>query len=220
MSDIGKAFIARSRYHLAEDFLPKIEHCLEKLSDEQIWWRANEQSNSIGNLVLHLCGNARQWIVCGLGDGTDGRDRDAEFAQREIVPRDELLSLLRRTISDVDATLKELQRVKADAQNARTDAQNARTSEALAQRKLADTEADLKRAKQEAARATHEAEQAKADANTARQAKAEAERKLANAEAARAAAEERSKASEDAAKSQRGFGGWLRRWFGRKPSNP
>lgn len=122
--------------------------------------------------------------------------------------------------SDVDATLKELQRVKADAQNARTDAQNARTSEALAQRKLADTEADLKRAKQEAARATHEAEQAKADANTARQAKAEAERKLANAEAARAAAEERSKASEDAAKSQRGFGGWLRRWFGRKPSNP
>ena len=105
MSDIGKAFIARSRYHLAEDFLPKIEHCLEKLSDDQIWWRANEQSNSIGNLVLHLCGNARQWIVCGIGDGTDGRDRDAEFAQREIVPRDELLSLLRRTISDVDATL-------------------------------------------------------------------------------------------------------------------
>ena len=105
MSDIGKAFIARSRYHLAEDFLPKIEHCLEKLSDEQIWWRANEQSNSIGNLVLHLCGNARQWIVCGVGDGTDGRDRDAEFAQREIVPRDDLLSLLRRTIGDVDSTL-------------------------------------------------------------------------------------------------------------------
>jgi len=105
MSDIGKAFIARSRYHLAEDFLPKIERCLEKLSDEQVWWRANEQSNSIGNLVLHLCGNARQWIVCGVGDGTDGRDRDAEFAQREIVPRDNLLSLLRRTISDVDSTL-------------------------------------------------------------------------------------------------------------------
>jgi uncharacterized damage-inducible protein DinB len=105
MSDIGQAFIARSRYHLAEDFLPKIEHCLEKLSDEQIWWRANEQSNSIGNLVLHLCGNARQWIVCGVGDGADARDRDAEFAQREIVPRDELLSLLRRTISDVDSTL-------------------------------------------------------------------------------------------------------------------
>lgn len=105
MSDIGQAFIARSRYHLAKDFLPKIERCLEKLSDEQIWWRANEQSNSIGNLVLHLCGNARQWIVCGVGDGADARDRNAEFAQREIVPRDELLSLLRSTISDVDSTL-------------------------------------------------------------------------------------------------------------------
>jgi uncharacterized damage-inducible protein DinB len=105
MSEIGRAFIARSRYHLAEDFLPKIEHCLERLSDGQIWWRANEQSNSIGNLVLHLCGNARQWIVCGVGDGTDGRDRDAEFAHREIVQRDQLLSLLRRTISDVDSTL-------------------------------------------------------------------------------------------------------------------
>src|SRR5256885_7223259 len=105
MSDIGKAFIARSRYHLAETLLPNVEHCLEKPSDEQIWWRAKEHSNSIGNLVLHLCGNARQWIVCGVGDGTDGRDRDAEFAQREIVPRNTLLSLLRRTISDVDSTL-------------------------------------------------------------------------------------------------------------------
>jgi len=105
MSEVGKAFITRSRYHLAEDFLPKLQRCLEKLSDEQIWWRANEQSNSIGNLVLHLCGNARQWIVCGVGDGTDSRNRDAEFAQREIVPRDELLSLLQRTMNDVDATL-------------------------------------------------------------------------------------------------------------------
>ncbi len=105
MSDIGKAFIARSRYHFAEDFLPKIEHCLTKLTDEQIWWRANEQSNSIGNLVLHLCGNAKQWIVCGIGNAPDARDRDAEFAQRDIVPRDELQSLLNKTMGDVDSTL-------------------------------------------------------------------------------------------------------------------
>jgi uncharacterized damage-inducible protein DinB len=105
MSDTGKAFVTRSRYHLVEDFLPKIEQCLDKLTDEQIWWRANEQSNSIGNLVLHLCGNARQWIVCGVGGATGARDRDAEFAQREILPRDELRSLLTKTMSDVDATL-------------------------------------------------------------------------------------------------------------------
>ena len=105
MSAIGEAFITRSRYHLTEDFLPKIEQCLESLADEQIWWRANSHSNSIGNLVLHLCGNARQWIVCGLGGAPDSRNRDAEFAQREIIPRDVLHTLLNRTLSEVDATL-------------------------------------------------------------------------------------------------------------------
>jgi len=70
--------------------------------------------------------------------------------------------------SDVDSTLKELQRLTADAQNARIDAQNARASEALTQRKLADTEADLKRAKDEAGRTSKEAEQARADTKAAR----------------------------------------------------
>jgi uncharacterized damage-inducible protein DinB len=108
MSDIGQAFIERSRYHLAEDFLPKIERCLELLTDEQIWWRANSQSNSIGNLVLHLSGNARQWIACGVGGAADARDRDAEFAQRETIAREELRSLLKQTLSEVDRTLTQL----------------------------------------------------------------------------------------------------------------
>ena len=86
-----------SRYHLVDDFLPKIERCLERLDDDQIWWRPNEQSNSIGNLVLHLCGNARQLDpVCGVGGAADSRNRDAEFAQREVVPRTELHSLLNK----------------------------------------------------------------------------------------------------------------------------
>ena len=105
MNDTGQEFISRSRYHLVEDFLPKIETCLERLNDEQIWWRPNEQSNSIGNLLLHLCGNARQWIVCGVGLAPDARDRDAEFAQRDVIARDDLHSLLERTLADVDATL-------------------------------------------------------------------------------------------------------------------
>src|ERR1051325_3701999 len=108
MSETGKAFITRSRYHLREDFLPKIERCLEVLSDEQIWWRANAQANSTGNLILHLSGNVRQWIVCGLGGGTDTRDRDAEFAQRESIPRAELLSLLKGTLNEADQTLAQI----------------------------------------------------------------------------------------------------------------
>ena len=105
MNETGREFIARSRHHLSEDFLPKIERCVALLSDEQIWWRPNVESNSIGNLLLHLSGNARQWIVCGLGAGSDARDRDSEFAQRETIPRSDLLSGLRQTIIEVDATL-------------------------------------------------------------------------------------------------------------------
>jgi uncharacterized damage-inducible protein DinB len=102
---IASAFIARASGYLLDDYLPKIERCLEKLSDEQIWWRANEESNSIGNLILHLCGNARQWIVCGVGAAPDHRNRDSEFEQRDVIPRDALVALLRSTLKDVESTL-------------------------------------------------------------------------------------------------------------------
>src|SRR5437016_2137677 len=105
LNEIGQLFIARSRHHLSQDFLPKIERCVELLSDEQIWWRANEQSNSIGNLILHLSGNVRQWSVSGLGGAADSRDRDSEFAQRDVISRDELIASFRLTLADADATL-------------------------------------------------------------------------------------------------------------------
>jgi len=105
MNDIGRAFIDSSRSLLTQDYLPKIERCLELLNDEQIWWRANPQSNSIGNLLLHLSGNVRQWIVSGLGDTTDARDRDSEFAQREVISRDELLARLKQTVREADAVM-------------------------------------------------------------------------------------------------------------------
>ena len=105
MNDVGQEFIACSRFHLTQDYLPKIERCLDLLSDEQIWWRANEQSNSIGNLLLHLSGNVRQWIVTGLGSAADMRDRDAEFAQREQISREKLLTRLKQTLQEADDVL-------------------------------------------------------------------------------------------------------------------
>ena len=104
-ADVSRQFIDEARRLLVEEYLPKIERCLERLSDEQIWWRANPESNSIGNLVLHLCGNARQWIVSGLGAAEDHRKRQTEFDQREIIPRDELVKQLLSTITDVDRVL-------------------------------------------------------------------------------------------------------------------
>ena len=75
-------FIEASRTFLREDYLPKLLQCVSLMSDEDLWWRPNEVSNSVGNLVLHLCGNLRQWIVASLGGVEFKRDRDAEFAAR------------------------------------------------------------------------------------------------------------------------------------------
>ena len=105
---VSRRFLDCAVDYLMGDYLPKIERCLEKLTDEQIWWRANEESNSIGNLVLHLCGNARQWIVMGVGSQAGTRDRDAEFEQRELISRTELLNLLHSTLADVEKTLNTL----------------------------------------------------------------------------------------------------------------
>lgn len=105
MSEIGSEFINQSRSLLVRDYLPKIERCLALLSDDQIWWRANPESNSIGNLLLHLSGNVRQWIVVGLGEAPDTRDRDSEFAQREVISQSELVARLTQTLREADATL-------------------------------------------------------------------------------------------------------------------
>ena len=98
-------FITKARGFLRDEYVPKIERCLERLTDEQIWWRPNEDSNSVGNLLLHLCGNARQWIVCGLGGEEDQRVRQSEFDERRVIPSKELLSKTKETLSIVDATL-------------------------------------------------------------------------------------------------------------------
>src|ERR1700716_1230057 len=100
-AEVSLAFVQEARDLITEEYLPKIERCVEKLTDEQVWWRPNPESNSIGNLLLHICGNARQWIVCGLGGATDERQRQTEFDEREGIPRDELLEKLRTTIAEV-----------------------------------------------------------------------------------------------------------------------
>jgi hypothetical protein len=72
----------------------RIQHCLDQLTEDQVWWRAQPSLNSIGNLLLHLCGNLRQWIVAGLGGAANHRDRPAEFTQRGPLPKADLLRQL------------------------------------------------------------------------------------------------------------------------------
>lgn len=104
-SELAAVFIDLSRRYLLEGFLPRIRVALEHLEDSDLWWRPNEESNSAGNLVLHLCGNARQWIVAGIGGKPDVRRRQDEFDTRGGVSRAELTALIMRTFTDVDREL-------------------------------------------------------------------------------------------------------------------
>ncbi len=108
--DTAKAFIARSRKYLLQDYLPKIRLAVEALPEEaDIWWRPNEASNSIGNLLLHLAGNARQWIVSGIGGAQDVRHRDEEFRRQGELSGRDLLGALEETLAAVDRVLGHLQ---------------------------------------------------------------------------------------------------------------
>ena len=69
-----------------EMYLSQISRCVHLLSTDQLWWRANEHCNSVGNLLLHLNGNMRQWICAGLGGIEYDRDRPSEFAERRRLP--------------------------------------------------------------------------------------------------------------------------------------
>jgi uncharacterized damage-inducible protein DinB len=107
-SNLARPFLAQARHLLAEVYLPRIAACLRELSAEQIWWRPNPASNSVGNLVLHLEGNVRQWIVSGLGGTPDRRLRDLEFSEAgPILPRT-LLARLRRAVTDAGRVMGKL----------------------------------------------------------------------------------------------------------------
>jgi len=105
---LARACVREWRLRLRELFLPRIIECLGHLSEEEIWWRPNEASNSIGNLVLHLCGNMRQWIISGLGGAVDIRERDKEFSERGPIARGELREELQQTVRQACAVLARL----------------------------------------------------------------------------------------------------------------
>jgi len=78
----------------------RIATCLGKLTDDQIWARGHETENAVGNLVLHLSGNVRQWIISGLGGAADIRVRDREFSTRTGMSQAELIGMLQSTVEE------------------------------------------------------------------------------------------------------------------------
>jgi len=109
-SNLHTAFLKFSRDRLLEQYWPRLRSCVESLSDEQVWWRPIEASSSAGNLILHLNGNVRQWLVSSFRRLDDARNRPAEFSQRQLIPASALLATLGTTLteaSDVLASLTE-----------------------------------------------------------------------------------------------------------------
>lgn len=104
-TEVGVEYVAYARRRLIEEYLPKVRRCLKELSEEDVWWRAHETNNSVGNLIRHLCGNMRQWIVSGLGGATDVRERPVEFSARSPIPKADLLAKLESTVREADSVL-------------------------------------------------------------------------------------------------------------------
>ena len=98
MPTCANAFTEKSIALLTDDYLPKIATATAALGEEGVWWRANEKSNSAGNLLLHLRGNVTQWIIGGVGGREYARQRDQEFAARSGATAHDLLDSLTTTV--------------------------------------------------------------------------------------------------------------------------
>ena len=107
--EIKKALSHQVRVRLFEEGVPRIKKCLSELTEEEVWNRPNENLVSIGNLVLHLCGNVRQWLVAGLGGREDTRVRHLEFEEKGPIPSEKLIADLEKVMAEVEEVLQDLQ---------------------------------------------------------------------------------------------------------------
>lgn len=104
MDSIGQAYLSTVGLGPAAD-LARIERALESVTDDELWWRPNQASNSLGNLLLHLGGSHRFWIVSVVGRQPTQRQRQEEFDARGGYAKAELIAALRLTVADAAAVL-------------------------------------------------------------------------------------------------------------------
>lgn len=95
-----REIVAEAERRLFDESMARIKRCLGTLSEAEIWRRPNAETVSVGNLVLHLCGNVRQWIISGLGGAPDVRDRPREFSEKGPIPTDALIEQLESTVEE------------------------------------------------------------------------------------------------------------------------
>jgi uncharacterized damage-inducible protein DinB len=111
MNTIATEFVDQSISRIEKN-TPKIIKCVDQLSEEQIWMRPNEASNSVGNILLHLCGNIRQYAISALGNRPDIRERDTEFSAQGGYTREQLLKKLDGILSEAILVMKNADEVQ------------------------------------------------------------------------------------------------------------
>ena len=99
MESIPHLLLQEVERRIFKESVPRLTQCVSLLSEQALWERPNSHTNSVGNLVLHLCGNVNQWINSGLGGYPDNRERHKEFDPYSSLPAKELLMVLDVTIS-------------------------------------------------------------------------------------------------------------------------
>jgi hypothetical protein len=107
-STVAQLFLDFSHRKLLGEYWSGLRSVVESLTDEQVWWRPNDSSNSIGNLLLHLDGNVRQWLISSFRQVPSTRNRPAEFAERGAIPARTLLDSLSRTVADASNVIASL----------------------------------------------------------------------------------------------------------------
>ena len=108
MASLGDAALQALRSRITRVLPMQVRAAVEQLSDEQLWWRPNEKSNSVGNLVLHISGSLDHYLNKCIGGFDYNRDRDAEFAARGTMSKAELLARLDAMIANADRTFSNL----------------------------------------------------------------------------------------------------------------
>jgi hypothetical protein len=107
-AELAALFLTFSRNKLLNQYWPRLKTCVEPMTVEQVWWRPNDASNSIGNLILHLNGNMTQWLVASFNKDEDLRNRPEEFAAQGGLTTAELLGRLGATIAEGEKVLNRL----------------------------------------------------------------------------------------------------------------
>src|SRR3989442_6478009 len=74
-----------------EELHKEVRSVADALSDEQLWRRPLEPSNSVGHLVLHLTGNLNHFVGAQLGHTGYVREREREFTESHPPARAVLL---------------------------------------------------------------------------------------------------------------------------------